>query len=45
MADASFDSDMSAVIYVVFVPKVCYFNDAELDDNTGAVISLLRQVT
>lgn len=42
---ASFDSDISAAIYMVFVPKLCYFKDAKLDDNTDAVISLLRQVT
>lgn len=42
---ASFDSDISAAIYMVFIPKLCYFKDAKLDDNTDAVISLLRQVT
>lgn len=45
MTHASFDSDISAVIYMFFVPKLCYFKDAKLDGNTGAVISLLRQVT
>lgn len=45
MAHANFDSDMSSVIYMVFVPKLCYFKDAKLDYNTDAVISLLRQVT
>lgn len=45
MAHASFDSDRSVVIYMVFVPKLCYFKDAKLEDNISAVISLLRQVT
>lgn len=45
MAPASFDSDVSAVICMIFVPKLCYFKDAKLADNISAVISLLRQVT
>lgn len=45
MTSVSFESAMLAFINMCLVPTLCNFEDANLDDNMGAVISLLRQVS